>query len=62
MAIKTLIIECGQKNQLKGKDLFMPIRIFTSYQEHGPELAKVIYLIGKEQVINNINNLISKDV
>lgn len=43
--------------KMKGKNLFMPIRIFTSLQERGPELAKVIYLLGKEQVISNITKL-----
>ncbi|MGY6172295.1 glutamate--tRNA ligase [Candidatus Mycoplasma pogonae] len=30
-----------------GKNLFLPIRIATTYQEHGPELAKAIYLFGE---------------
>ena len=32
----------------KGKELFMPLREVTTYQEHGPELAKAIYLVGEE--------------
>lgn len=32
----------------KGKKLFMPIRLATTYIEHGPELAKAIYLFGKK--------------
>ncbi|WKX02491.1 glutamate--tRNA ligase [Candidatus Mycoplasma mahonii] len=35
---------------VKGKDLFMPIRLETTYQEHGPELAKAIYLFGEELI------------
>jgi len=34
----------------KGKELFMPIRLATTYQEHGPELAKAIYLFGEELI------------
>ena len=34
----------------KGKDLFLPIRMSTTYVEHGPELAKAIYLVGEEIV------------
>ncbi|MCK5867441.1 MAG: glutamate--tRNA ligase, partial [Mycoplasmataceae bacterium] len=34
----------------KGKELFMPLREVTTYQEHGPELAKAIYLVGEELV------------
>lgn len=34
----------------KGKNLFMPIRLSTTYQEHGPELAKAIYLFGEKLI------------
>lgn len=33
-----------------GKNLFLPIRVATTYVEHGPELAKAIYLIGEELI------------
>ncbi|QGS52436.1 glutamate--tRNA ligase [Spiroplasma tabanidicola] len=56
--IKTIISEVGKKHNKKGKDLFMPIRIFTTASEHGPELAKTISLIGKEKVMNNISSLV----
>ncbi|EFF41772.1 glutamate--tRNA ligase [Mycoplasmopsis alligatoris] len=36
--------------QVKGKKLFMPIRLGTTYVEHGPELAKAIYLFGKDLI------------
>ncbi len=55
--IKALINSIGKKFELKGRDLFMPVRIFTTLSEHGPELAKTISLIGKEQVILNINSI-----
>lgn len=35
---------------VKGKNLFMPIREVTTYQEHGPELAKAIYLFGEKLI------------
>lgn len=34
----------------KGKNLFMPIRLATTYIEHGPELAKAIYLYGEDLI------------
>jgi nondiscriminating glutamyl-tRNA synthetase len=34
----------------KGKKLFMPIRVATSGQTHGPDLMKTIELLGKEKV------------
>jgi nondiscriminating glutamyl-tRNA synthetase len=38
----------------KGKLLFMPIRIATTGQMHGPELPNTIHLLGKETVLNRI--------
>lgn len=53
--IKSTSVEAG----VKGKDLFMPIRIFASKSQHGPSLADVIYLLGKEKVIKNLNEKIN---
>lgn len=39
---------------VKGKDLFIPIRIATTYEEHGPELAKAIYLFGEKIVFERL--------
>ncbi|ALD66892.1 glutamate--tRNA ligase [Spiroplasma cantharicola] len=55
--IKTLINTIGKKFEKKGRELFMPVRIFTTLSEHGPELAKTISLIGKEKVILNITSI-----
>lgn len=37
-----------------GKNLFMPIRLATTNLEHGPELAKSIYLFGKEKIYKRL--------
>lgn len=39
---------------VKGKMLYMPIRIAVSGHMHGPELADTIYLIGKEKVLDRL--------
>jgi len=44
-----------EKTGVKGKLLYMPIRIKISGVEHGPELPDEIYLIGKEKVINRLS-------
>ncbi|AUB32153.1 glutamate--tRNA ligase [Spiroplasma floricola] len=54
--IKILIKETGNRFEKKGRELFMPVRIYTTLSEHGPELAKTINLIGKEKVLTNINS------
>ena len=38
----------------KGKLLFMPIRIKTTGQMHGPELPNTIHLLGKDLVLNRL--------
>ncbi|GMO15494.1 MAG: glutamate--tRNA ligase [Mycoplasmoidaceae bacterium] len=40
---------------LKGKELYMPIRLITIGKEHGPEMTKILPIIGKETIIKNIN-------
>lgn len=49
-AIKVVQKETGHK----GKNLFMPIRVVTTGQTHGPELPNAISLIGKEKVIARV--------
>lgn len=36
----------------------MPIRVATTGQTHGPDLPQAISLLGKEKVINRIQQLI----
>ncbi len=38
-----------------GKSLFMPIRKALTAMEHGPELAKLLPLIGRDEIINRLN-------
>lgn len=40
---------------VKGKMLYMPIRIAVSGMMHGPDLNETIYLLGKETVLNRLN-------
>lgn len=39
---------------VKGKNLFMPTRVALSGSLHGPEFAKIIYLLGKENILERI--------
>ncbi|MGX9358386.1 glutamate--tRNA ligase [Mycoplasma sp. 128] len=47
-----------QNLKVTGKNLFMPIRIATTYREHGPELAKAIFLFGENIVKERIKEWI----
>ena len=42
----------------KGKQLFMPIRVATTGQTHGPDLPQAISLLGKEVILNRLNALL----
>lgn len=48
--IKTVQKETG----VKGKALFMPIRVATSGQTHGPSLGQTIELLGKERSLQHL--------
>ncbi|MBS4750269.1 glutamate--tRNA ligase [Granulicatella sp. zg-ZJ] len=53
-AIKSVQKETG----IKGKNLFMPIRVSVSGQTHGPELGKAIEALGKEKCLEHINSIL----
>lgn len=52
--IQQLIKKTGVETNSKGKNLFMPLRFFATRSQHGPALAEMIYLLGKEKVLKNI--------
>lgn len=53
--IAEVINKVKEKTGIKGKLLYMPVRIKISGVEHGPELPDEIYLIGKEKVIERLS-------
>ena len=53
-AIKAAIKAVQKETGHKGKNLFMPIRVVTTGQTHGPELPNSIALIGKEKVLARV--------
>lgn len=58
--IKPLIKEIQKETGIKGRKLFMPIRIAVSGQMHGPELASVIEVLGKEKVLDHIQQVMKQ--
>ncbi|HHU19926.1 MAG TPA: glutamate--tRNA ligase [Bacilli bacterium] len=57
-AIKTAVKATQKETQQKGKKLFMPIRVATTGQLHGPELPNAIYLLGKETVLTRLDDVL----
>lgn len=55
--IKPLTKEVQKDTGVKGRGLFMPIRIAVSGQMHGPDLPSVIEVLGKEKVLDHIKQV-----
>lgn len=53
--ISNAINNTKEKALVKGKMLYMPIRIKVSGIMHGPELVDTIYLLGKEIILNRLS-------
>ncbi len=53
--INNAINNTKEKANVKGKMLYMPIRIKVSGIMHGPELPNTIHLIGKETILNRLS-------
>lgn len=59
-AIKAAIKAVQKETGIKGKNLFMPIRVAVSGQMHGPELGDTIELLGKEQTLDHLNSVLNQ--
>lgn len=57
--IKASIKAVQKATGVKGKNLFMPIRVAVSGQMHGPELGDTIELLGKEKTIAHLDKVLS---
>ena len=52
--IKTLIKTIQKDTSVKGKNLFMPIRIASTGSMHGPELNTSLELLGRDRVVARV--------
>lgn len=59
-SIKAAIKAVQKETGVKGKNLFMPIRVAVSGQMHGPELGETIELLGKEKTVEHLNAILEK--
>ncbi|UCZ53349.1 glutamate--tRNA ligase [Bacillus shivajii] len=58
--IKSSMKEVQKETGHKGKKLFMPIRVATTGQQHGPDLPQAIELLGKEVVITRLEKVLNQ--
>ncbi|WP_449622222.1 glutamate--tRNA ligase [Robertmurraya sp. Marseille-Q9965] len=57
-SVKASIKAVQKSTGQKGKKLFMPIRVATTGQTHGPDLPKAIALLGRDKVIQRLKELL----
>lgn len=57
--LKTILQELKNKLGISGKSLFLPIRIALTGEEHGPELAHIASLLGKEKMLSRVHSAIA---
>ena len=58
--IKDQIRATQKETKCRGRKLFMPIRVATTGQTHGPELPKAIELVGKTVVLNRLDQVLTQ--
>lgn len=51
----SLMKKIQKRTGIKGKNLFMPTRVALAGSLHGPEFAKIIYLLGKQNILDRID-------
>lgn len=59
-AAKVILKEITKELNLKGKDVFMPVRIALTGQMHGPDLDRIIALLGKNNIIGRLEKTESR--
>ena len=57
---KTVFKAVQKETGAKGKGLFMPIRVALTGQSHGPEMPDIIQILGKDGMVNRLDQLINK--
>jgi nondiscriminating glutamyl-tRNA synthetase len=58
--INKIIKSIQNEYKIKGKDLYMPIRVASTGQVHGADLSKIMAAIGRKELLNRIEEEIKK--
>ncbi|HEV2132098.1 MAG TPA: glutamate--tRNA ligase family protein, partial [Longimicrobiaceae bacterium] len=53
-AINTAVRDAGRRAGVRGRALFVPLRLALTGEEHGPELAGVMRVLGRERVLERL--------
>jgi len=52
---KGVFKEIQNETGIKGKNLYMPVRVAITGQVHGPELVEIIKILGRERIISRLS-------
>ena len=59
MSFKTIVSNIQDEIKVGGKDLWMPLRIAITGKMHGPDVASIVEILGKEACLQRLNNIIN---
>lgn len=59
-SVKALLKSITKELKLGGKKVFMPLRVALTGKMHGPDLDKVVALLGRERIMNRLTNTLAK--
>ena len=54
ISIKSLFKEIQKETNIKGKDLYMPIRLKITGKNHGLEMYHIIEILGRDLVLSRL--------
>jgi len=55
-SFKELLNDVSRETRIRGKELFHPVRLLLTGEEHGPDLGSIAYVLGKDEVISRLKN------
>ncbi len=58
--IKATMMKVGEDLGVKGRNLMMPIRLATSGRQHGPDIAGILKVFGKEKTLQRLGGFINE--
>lgn len=58
--IQNTIYAIQKETGIRGRKLYMPIRIATTREMHGPELAASVELLGKEKALKHLEKTLAE--
>ncbi|MBK5252667.1 MAG: glutamate--tRNA ligase [Peptostreptococcaceae bacterium] len=59
---KTIFKTLKKETGVKGKNLFMPVRIALTGQMHGPEMVEIIEVLGRDTIIERIDYMLENNM